>query len=91
MEALSLNFSPAPGIMIRESPTRCSGGQTTVTDLGGGGGYMIDSFFDIFTEISTDGGQNWVESVGAVRMEGLPEPGTLVLLILGSLALLRRR
>ncbi|MCX6879766.1 MAG: HYR domain-containing protein [Verrucomicrobia bacterium] len=45
------------GVMIRESPTRASGGGTTVSTMGGG--YLISSFFDIFTEVSTDGGQTW--------------------------------
>jgi len=48
-----------PGAMIRESPTRASTGRTTIRPTGGGG-YAIDSFFDIFTELSLDGGQTWM-------------------------------
>jgi hypothetical protein len=50
-----------PGMMIRESPTLASTGQTTITDLGGGQ-FRIDSFFDVFTELSLDGGQSWSPS-----------------------------
>ncbi len=49
-----------PGVMIRESPTLQSTGQTTISH--NGTGYHIDSFFDIFTQLSTDGGQTWVPS-----------------------------
>lgn len=45
------------GVMIRESPTLQSTGQTTIAH--NGTGYHIDSFFDIFTELSVDGGQTW--------------------------------
>lgn len=74
MESLSLNFtiiSPGqPNIMFRESPTLQSKGKTSVrlTD----GGYLIDSFFDIFTEISLDGGQTWSPGSGALHAGLLP-------------------
>jgi hypothetical protein len=66
------------GAMIRESPTMPSVGQTTIQSLGGGN-YAIDSFFDIFFEISLDGGQNWApESSGPGRLAlngpGCPTP-----------------
>lgn len=48
-----------PLVMIRESPTLASLGQTTIQDLGGGS-FRIDSFFDVFVELSTDGGQTWI-------------------------------
>ncbi len=47
------------GVMIRESPTKVSAGQKNTTDLGGGQ-YLINSFFDVYSELSTDGGQSWV-------------------------------
>jgi hypothetical protein len=51
-----------PGnIRLRESPTKASLGRTSVRP-DPNGGYRIGSFFDIFTEISTDGGQTWLPS-----------------------------
>jgi hypothetical protein len=80
------------GVMIRESPTLQSHGQTTLTDLGGGL-TRIDSFFDIFTELSLDNGQSWIPSNGPahVTLTDMPEPATLGILGLGLLALTARR
>ncbi|MCX5684554.1 MAG: PEP-CTERM sorting domain-containing protein [Planctomycetota bacterium] len=98
-EMLSLNISggtlPA-GVMIRESPTLASNGQHSITDLAVGT-YQIDSFFDIFTELSVDGGASWMPAQGlqgpsAMHVVLTPEPATMTLLGLGGLvALIRRR
>ena len=53
--------------MIRESPTVPSLGQTLKQDLGGGK-YRIDGFFDVFTELSLDGGQTWYPSGQPLRL-----------------------
>lgn len=108
-EILSMNIAGGGlpmGVQIRESPTKASTGHSSVTPLGGGGGgYRMDSFFDIFTEVSTDGGgswwpatqtssdggQTWILSAQSARIDGLPEPATLSLLALGGLAALLRR
>src|SRR6185436_1718576 len=50
-EMLQLDLT-GTGFMLRESPTLQSTGQTTVRPVAGG--YLIGSFFDIFTEVSTD-------------------------------------
>jgi hypothetical protein len=71
-EMLQLNLvgvSPLP-FMIRESPTLASLGQTTITDIGGGL-FQIDSFFDVFTELSIDGGNNWMPGHGEGSMAPL--------------------
>lgn len=81
MIQLSLSGLSAAGpLMIRESPTLLSPGQLTISDLGGGQ-YMMDSFFDVFTELSVDGGKLWYPSNGSTRFqlpgEEVPEPATL--------------
>ncbi len=95
-EVLSLDAEAfaVPGTLLRESPTLASTGMVTVTDLGGGT-WNIDSFFDVFTDLSPDGGATWLPDLAAGttghRLTLLPEPATLSLLVLGGLALLRRR
>ncbi len=76
-EMLALNLSGGslpPGVMIRESPTRRSLGETHYSG-GGGGGYRIGSFFDIFTEISLDNGNTWSPASSAGSMELHIDPG----------------
>jgi hypothetical protein len=58
---------------LRESPTRASLGRTTVMD-GGDGTYRIGSFFDVFIELSADGGQTWGAAETPVRMELASSP-----------------
>src|SRR5262249_2905393 len=70
MLSLSLSGGSLPGgVMIRESPTRASLGRTSVRTTAGD--YRIGSFFDVFTEVSTDGGATW--------SPGLTHPGTMAL------------
>ena len=90
-EMLQLDLSGG-GVMIRESPTLASTGSTRITDMGGGV-FHIDSFFDIFTELSLDGGQTWTPSIGSTHVDlvGAPEPGTMLLLGAGCLAVMMRR
>jgi hypothetical protein len=71
-------------------------GPVEISDIGGGL-YHIDSFFDVFTELSVDGGNSWIAGSGGplgnggMRVTLIPEPAALSLLGLGALALYRRR
>jgi hypothetical protein len=96
---LQLNLTGLLGsqpVMIRESPTLQSTGQTSIKGVGGGV-FHIDSFFDVFTELSVDGGNTWIPSSGATHVDlaptPVPEPGTLALLAVaavGGVAIRRR-
>ncbi|MSR65720.1 MAG: hypothetical protein EXS18_08080 [Verrucomicrobiae bacterium] len=83
-EMLALSLTGG-GVMIRESPTQPSLGETRITDIGGGL-YHIDSFFDVFTELSLDGGTSWIPQTGGpsrVNLE-IPEPATFTLAVLAG-------
>jgi hypothetical protein len=58
-------------IRIRESPSKASTGQTTITPVGGGM-YDIDSFFDVYTELSVDYGPWVAQTNPAGRMTLVP-------------------
>ena len=91
-EMLSMNLTgsyPGPGgpipFMIRESPTLASTGQHTVVPQSDGS-FQSNSFFDVFTELSLDGGQTFMPSSGPVHLDltGIsPEPGSIVLATIG--------
>jgi hypothetical protein len=86
-EMVSMRLSGDVGgvsIEIRESPSKASPGQVRVLDIGGGN-FQIDSFFDVFTELSVDGGPFQPQTNEASRMElmYLPEPSQVVMLLTG--------
>ncbi len=61
-----------------------------ISDPTGGGQdqYRVDSFFDIFTELSVDGGQSWHPCQNATRLASsiiTPEPSMLTLLLIAGL------
>ncbi len=80
-----LNAAGLPGgEMLRISPSLTSAGQTTIADAGGGL-FSVTSFFDIFTDISTDGGATWTSSSSSDHIQlnsnrAVPEPGSIALL-----------
>ena len=89
--SMSLSGSTSLGpIIVRESPVYQSMGVTTITDIGGGS-YDITSFFDVWTELSVDGGQTWIPCDASTRMTLVPEPATLCLLAFGGMLLRKRK
>lgn len=87
--------SPVGPIAMRLDPTQPSQGQHSITELADGT-FVVDSFFDVFTELSVDGGP-FVAAAGPVRFDltaVVPEPASVVLALFGALgvaALARRR
>jgi hypothetical protein len=69
-------------------PITPSTGQTSITAIGGGD-FRINSFFDIFTDLSIDHGPFIPQNNGPslVTATELPEPGALTLLGIGGLGL----
>ena len=77
-EMVAMSLTGFGGIRVRESPSLPSLGQTRITDIGGGM-YHIDSFFDVFTELSADGGQGWLPAGTSLRMTTIDRAPTAVL------------
>lgn len=70
--ALDLQGSELPrGVLVRESPSRGSFGRTTLTTLARGR-TRIESVYDVWLELSIDGGRSWHAAEAAVRMSIAP-------------------
>src|SRR5262249_21438813 len=83
MVALSLQSTTNPLVLVRESPTLASAGQMTLTSNGSGTGGTFSSFFDIFFEISTNGGITWTPQpdltlTGSASWSTIPTSNTLL-------------
>ena len=55
------------GSLLRESPTKRSYGEITINGLSGGN-FRMAGIFDLFTELSTDGGNNWQQTDNQARV-----------------------
>jgi hypothetical protein len=81
-EILSLNLeclSGSPQLMLRESPTLRSSGITTWEDTCPQCDrpfaiYRVSSFFDIFAEVTVDGGQTWLPAEKSFEVVQSPKP-----------------
>ena len=101
-EMLAMDLSgdgpSTPPHLIRLGTVQPSLGEHVVTDLGDGT-FNVESFFDVFLEISYDAGANWAAANEAGRLSitsaaGLvPEPGSAILLFTGlaGIVVLRQR
>jgi hypothetical protein len=97
---VTLGGGPLPPVPIEIRALQLTGGQTTGFSMGNGN-YRIDSFFDVFVELSLDEGATWLPAAGptSLRVQGTPIPdasSTLCLLlfpaaVLGMISRLRRR
>ena len=74
-EMLSLNLSgtgPFGSFMLRESPTKQSLGKHTLRS--DPRGYRVSSFFDVFLELSTNGGETWIPANRSIRLQASLPP-----------------
>lgn len=82
-------------VLLRQDPTMPSTGMTDVSPIPAAGPlYNIHSFFDVFTDLSIDGGQTWTPVTnGPTSVTLTPEPGMWFALSvsLSGLAALRFR
>src|SRR5947209_1066385 len=75
MLSLSLSGGSLPaGVMVRESPSKASLGRTSVRQNPPTGQFYIGSFFDVFTEISLDGGATWSPQTNHPGTVALKQP-----------------
>lgn len=106
MQTLAVSDPDDPFRMrLDTTPPGASSGGTSITP--DSGFYRIDSFFDIFTELSVDGGSNWVAANArsldggatwtpvpegaSLRIEAIPEPSGFGLILLSGFLALCRR
>ncbi len=93
VSVLSLELADSNGIRLRESPTLLSSGQILRRDLPDGQ-FVVASFFDVFVEMSLDGGATWTPANSSVQFQTVvPEPASLLLAVLAASGLIcaRRR
>lgn len=68
-----------------------SSGTTGIHPNGQSGGYVVENFFDVFFDVSLDGGATFTTSDNAAHLQGTPEPASIAAMALGLTALLRKR
>ena len=77
MIALSLVGVINPLMRVRESPTLASTGSMTMTSDGSGTGGTFNSFFDVFFELSVDGGATFTPQ-GPLHLTSTASPWTTI-------------
>ena len=61
-----------PGILVRESPTKPSTGRYVITAVRHG--YRIEGFYDVWLDLSLNGGRSWHAAEAPVHMWLEPQP-----------------
>ncbi|MBI5020751.1 MAG: VCBS repeat-containing protein [Ignavibacteriales bacterium] len=79
MLAMSLSGGTLPGgVMVRESPSKASTGRLRIKPgPNAAAGFMISSFFDVFTEVSLDGGATWTPASEAISLDFSSSPSSV--------------
>lgn len=82
-----------PNWLLRESPTLASTGlySTELPPDRIEATFLVDGFFDLFMELSTDGGNTWTPADAAMTMTLVPTPSSVALLAMGGVLVCRRR
>jgi hypothetical protein len=86
VKGMPTGISGPPPLSLRESPTLASTGQYSVTPIAGSDKFNVTSFFDVFTELSLDGGATYYPAAASMRLaltSIVPEPGSIVLAVVG--------
>jgi hypothetical protein len=81
----ALNLSGFAGGIRIDKGLGESTGETRITN-NGDGTFHIDSFFDLFTDLTIDGGITWIPQTNGptrIDLQGVPEPATFTLLGIG--------
>ncbi len=86
---LTGTFDDGTSFTLQESPSLASTG-VHITEPQPDGQWQVDSFFDIYFELTVGGGPVAAAS-GPQRMTLVPEPATLFVMGCGAIGLLRRR
>ncbi len=72
LTALDLRGPGMPeGVLVRESPTKPSTGRYVITSVRHG--YRVEGAYDVWLDLSLDGGRSWHAAEGVVRMSLAPE------------------
>lgn len=89
VEMLGMRTPEDRPIQYRESPGRSSTGEINVRGCGTGV-FRLTGFFDVFSELSLDGGQTWIQNDDdptRMNLAAIPEPSSIALTAGGLLLL----
>lgn len=83
--SLSAPFMGVGTLSVTLDPQHTSAGAVSITPLGQGGDFRIQSFFDIFVDVTLDrpGLPLITTSVGPIGVVAVPEPATWAMLLIG--------